>query len=145
MRKIPLTFRAGLTGLLLGTALLAAPAVARAESALSGLWYTQSGETQVRFAPCGKAICGTIAWLKTPRKDTSNPDAAKRDRSLVGTQLVYGLMPAGNGKWNGKLYNYENGKTYSGSLQLKGADKLELSGCVMGGLLCRSQTWSRAR
>lgn len=145
MRNRPSLHKTGLAGLALAVALLANGGAARADSTLSGLWYTQSGETQVRFAPCGKAVCGTIAWLKTPRNDTNNPDAAKRNRSLVGQRLVYGLTSSGTGRWSGKLYNFENGKTYSGTLQMKGQNKLELSGCVMGGLLCRSQTWSRAR
>ncbi|WP_334176904.1 DUF2147 domain-containing protein [Pseudoxanthobacter sp.] len=122
--------------------LLAAGGLARA-SALDGTWLTESHETQVRFAPCGAAECGTIVWLKQPRNDAANPDAGKRSRPLIGTVFVYDLKPDGAQRWSGRLYNFENGKTYDGSLELKDANALKLSGCMLGGLLCRSQTWTR--
>lgn len=126
-------------------ALLSAPARAEAPggASLDGTWLTESHETQVRFAPCGTSQCGTIVWMKQPHADTANPDAAKRSRSLVGTVFVYDLKPDGAKHWSGQLYNFENGKTYSGTLEMKEAGVLKLSGCVLGGLICRSQTWTR--
>ncbi len=35
-----------------------------------------------------------------------------------------------------------NGKTYAGKGTLSG-DTLKMKGCVLGGLICESQTWSR--
>jgi len=40
------------------------------------------------------------------------------------------------------LLNTEDGKTYSGKAKVTSA-RLELSGCVLGGLICRSQTWTK--
>lgn len=57
-----------------------------------------------------------------------------------------GMTPTGNaGVWKGKVYNAEDGKTYSGRMTLEGANKLSLKGCVLGGLICRGETWSRVR
>lgn len=108
-----------------------------------GTWLSQSGATKVRIAPCGSSYCGTITWVKGPEtKDVKNPDAAKRDRPLVGIQLIYGMIPDGDA-YQGKLYDYTSGKTYSGKLKTDGGSQLKLSGCVLGGLICRSETWSR--
>lgn len=120
---------------------LASPACA---DELAGTWLSQSGETRIRIAPCGGSYCGTIVWTRRGGTDEKNPDAAKRSRSLVGVQMMYGVKPVGGGAYAGSLYNYTDGKTYSGKMRPKGASALELSGCVLGGMICRSQTWTRA-
>lgn len=108
----------------------------------TGTWLTASGETRVRIAPCGASVCGTIVWVKnTGAKDENNPNAALKNRSLVGINMIQ-MKPAGGGKWSGTLYNPQDGKTYSGSLTVQGANSLSLSGCVAG-IFCRSQNWTR--
>jgi uncharacterized protein (DUF2147 family) len=42
------------------------------------------------------------------------------------------------------VYNAEDGKTYSGSLTLQDGNTIKLEGCVLGGLICKAQTWKRA-
>jgi len=39
----------------------------------------------------------------------------------------------------------EEGKTVSGNLVLKDANTLRVEGCLLGGLLCRSEIWTRAK
>lgn len=131
----------------LGAALAASLMTATMAAAASpdGKWLTESGKTQVQIAPCGGNLCGTIIWQKTPMKDKKNPDAAKRNRDLVGTRMLYGLAPNGDNAWKGKLYNFENGKTYTGKMELTDANTLKLSGCIMGGVICKSQTWRRTK
>lgn len=128
---------------LLGAALLGVAMPAAAADDVVGTWLTEGGRAQVRMAPCGTARCGTVIWTKAPRKDANNPTASLRDRDLVGVQLVSDAKPAGEG-WAGSLYNPEDGRTYSGTMKLRGAS-LDVSGCVLGGLICRTQTWTRAR
>jgi uncharacterized protein (DUF2147 family) len=120
-------------GMLCGTAFAGDP---------TGTWLSQSGETKVRIAPCGGEFCGTIVWTKGGGKDEKNPDPALRGRALAGVQMIFGMKPSGSG-YAGRLYNYADGKTYSGKLKTVGDDKLQLSGCVMG-VFCKRQTWTRA-
>ena len=108
-----------------------------------GVWLRDNGNSKVRIASCGEALCGTIAWEKNPRNDVNNPDESKRARPLVGTQIFFNMKPAGEGRWNGSAYNPEDGKTYSGSMILSG-DTLTTKGCVLGGLICKSVDWSRS-
>jgi uncharacterized protein (DUF2147 family) len=121
--------------------LVAAGAPALAQDP-SGTWLSQSGDTRVRIARCGTAYCGTIVAVRSNLKDENNPNPALRTRSLVELQMISGLQAAGEGAWSGSLYNYTDGKTYSGKMRLVSPTALELSGCVMG-VICRSQTWSR--
>jgi len=117
----------------------------------NGTWLTQTGGSRIRMADCGGALCGTIIWLKEPndpetgkpKTDKNNSDSAKRSRPLLGVQIVLGMKPAGAGKWTGQVYNAEDGKTYSGNLTWSGGDSLQLQGCALGGLVCKSQTWTK--
>ena len=130
--------------------MLASAQSARAEEPL-GNWLTQGGNSRIKIADCGGALCGTIAWLKEPndpdtgkpKTDKNNSDAAKRSRPLIGVQIVLGMKPAGEGKWAGQVYNAEDGKTYSGNLTFTGGNSLQLQGCALGGLVCKGQTWTK--
>ena len=118
----------------------------------SGTWLTESGKSQVRLAPCGEALCGRIQWLKEPndpatgkpKRDVRNPDPGKRDRPIVGVEILKGMKPGeAPDQWAGDVYNAEDGKTYQARLILQDARTLQLKGCVLGGLICKSQAWSR--
>jgi uncharacterized protein (DUF2147 family) len=117
----------------------------------TGTWLTEGGKSRIKIADCGGALCGTIVWLKEPndeagkpKTDKNNPDAARKAKPLIGTQIVLGMKPSGANKWAGQVYNAEDGKTYSGNITLNGDSALQLQGCALGGLLCKSQTWTRA-
>lgn len=130
-------------GLTMAAAAVATPALA---ADATGTWMRPSGTSQIRISSCGSALCGQLVWLKDKsKKDVKNPDAAKRSRSLLGVRTVYDMKPNGNGEWKGKVYNAEDGKTYSGKMELTAPNKLKLSGCVMGGLICKGETWNRVK
>lgn len=109
----------------------------------SGTWLRENGNSRVRFAACGSALCGTIVWLKNPDVDKHNPNEAERSRSLVGVKVFFDMVPNGANKWAGKAYNPEDGRIYSGYMTLEG-DHLTTQGCVLGGIICKSVNWSRA-
>ena len=64
--------------------------------------------------------------------DTENPNAAKRKRPLMGLQVMVGMRRVGTDQWTGQLYNADDGKTYTGTLVLTGANSLKVEGCVTG-------------
>jgi uncharacterized protein (DUF2147 family) len=117
----------------------------------AGMWLTENGRSRVRVAACGAALCGTVVWLAEPedpqtgkpKLDKNNADATKRTRPLVGVAILLGAKPAGPNKWTGQVYNAEDGKTYNGTLTEVSPTSLKLEGCVLGGLICKSQQWTR--
>ncbi|NNM73323.1 DUF2147 domain-containing protein [Enterovirga aerilata] len=111
---------------------------------VTGTWLTEGGRSQVRVAPCGTARCGTIVWTPAGAKDVNNPDPARRSNALVGLQMIRGARPTADG-WTGELYNPLDGRTYTGRMRLISPAQLELSGCVLAGLICKSQIWTRLR
>jgi len=99
-------------------------------------------------------LCGDIVSLKNPKDpktgrpwtDINNVDPIKRARPLIGVRIVLDLtLSDAPNKWRGQVYNADDGRTYSGYLTMSGPDALELKGCVLGGIICRSETWTRAR
>lgn len=124
---------------------LAPPAPAMAQNQdPSGTYLSESGETRVRIAKCGAAYCGTIVAVQGEAKDVNNSDPALRGRNLVGVRMISDIRPSGEG-FTGQLYNYKDGKTYTGKMSFAGGNAMKLSGCVLGGLICRSQTWTKVR
>ena len=138
------TIAAVMLGVSLGTSLAADP---------NGTWHTEEGKATVHIAACGPALCGTIVSLKDandpdtgkPRTDKNNADASLRSRPMIGVQVVLGMKPTGTAnKWSGQVYNAEDGKTYTGNLTLQDANTIKLEGCILGGLVCKAATWTRA-
>jgi uncharacterized protein (DUF2147 family) len=114
---------------------LALAASARVASAgdVLGEWARDDGKGQVRFSPCGGAVCGAITWVKDPNSP-----------GKVGQRVFFDMKPAGDNAWAGSAFNPEDGRTYSGKMTLTG-DHLSTAGCVFGGLVCKTVEWSRAR
>jgi uncharacterized protein (DUF2147 family) len=109
----------------------------------AGTWLSENGEVQVRMAECGAADCGTIGSSRRFKTDANNPDISLRSRPLVGIRMIWDLTPSSDGSWTGSLYNPQDGRIYSGRVRVTAPNSLELSGCVLGGLICQSQVWTR--
>ena len=124
-----------------GLVLLTIPAQAQPADP-SGTYLSETGETRVRIARCGAAYCGTIISTQGEAKDVNNPDPKLKGRNLVGIQMISNIQPTADG-FTGQLYNYKDGKTYNGKMSFAGGKAMQLSGCVLGGLICRSQTWAK--
>ncbi|PIE13017.1 MAG: imidazoleglycerol-phosphate dehydratase [Rhodobacterales bacterium] len=110
---------------------------AAAADPVLGTWKTQTDDgayAHVKMTKCGSNVCGTIV-------KTFNFGGEYNSKNK-GKQLVRNMKPGGDGSYSGKVWRPSNGKVYIGKMQLSG-NKLKLKGCVAGGLLCSSQTWSR--
>ncbi len=118
--------------LLAGLALAASASFALAGDVL-GEWARDDGKAKVRFAPCGGAVCGAITW--------------KRDANAngnIGQRVFFDMKPSGDNAWAGSAFNPEDGRNYSAKMTLAG-DHLTTAGCVFGGLICKTEEWTRAR
>ena len=134
-----------------GIAALAVLALAGAATASPvGLWRAKDGG-QIRVATCGKALCGFVVTThpkidpKTgrPPVDKHNPDPARRNRSLVGMQILFGMTPSAPGVWSGQLYNDDDGRTYDGKIKELGPRQIRIEGCA--GALCGGEELTRLK
>ncbi|GEP10284.1 DUF2147 domain-containing protein [Methylobacterium gnaphalii] len=142
-----------ITGALTGLALVALPSLAQAAPRdPSGVWLTEDGKARIRVEKCGPQntnICGYAVWLKVPlndegkpRVDFRNPDPKKQTRPSLGHQMIMGLKPNADGRYEGKIYNAENGKFYDVTIWSEAQGELNVKGCMLG-FLCGSQTWEQ--
>jgi uncharacterized protein (DUF2147 family) len=122
-------FRLGTTAAAAFAAVVAFSAPGLAQDA-TGVWQRDTGESRVRIGPCGAALCGNIIWLK------SADGPAK-----IGQRVFFDMKPNGANAWSGQAFNPEDGKNYTGKMTLSG-NKLTTSGCTLGGLVCRSVSWT---
>lgn len=133
--------------LILVAALAADAGTVRAQTTPLGDWLSAGAAAVVKIAPCVSgegALCGRIVWLWDPSMptDSRNSDPALRSRPLVGLELLRGFRAGAPGEWTGgRIYNPEDGDTYSATLRLRDATTLDVRGCVM--FICRSQIWRR--
>ncbi|MGE7469270.1 DUF2147 domain-containing protein [Bosea sp. NPDC003192] len=123
--------------------LVALPALADPMSDVVGRWRDSDGESEIAISRCGSALCGKIVWLKEARFDIFNPNEGLRKRSLIGLQVLSGFKPAAKGGLEGEGYNPADGKMYRTTLELTSSQSLVVRGCVLGGLICDDDTWSR--
>jgi uncharacterized protein (DUF2147 family) len=122
--------------------LVATPALAASPK---GDWFVGDKSAIIHIDACGNALCGTVAWKnKQGGVDENNPDPAKRNRPIIGLPILLGMKPANDGRWEGEVYNPENGKTYTSRMWLKSDDMLRIEGCVLG-FLCGGQDWTRTK
>ncbi|MBB2970178.1 DUF2147 domain-containing protein [Mesorhizobium sp. RMAD-H1] len=105
-------------------ALTLAATPALAEEPIVGSWKRPNG-TVIKYEPCGGAdtYCGTVMTGQYKGKSIG---------SMSGT----------GGAYKGKVNKLDEGKTYTGKASVKG-NTLSLSGCVMGGLICKSESLAR--
>jgi uncharacterized protein (DUF2147 family) len=110
-----------------------------------GDWLVRDGYANIRIDNCGGKLWGIVAWEKEPGKDTENPDPAKKNRPTLGIPILMGLTPTKPNKWEGEIYNSQNGKMYSANVSVIDENTLELEGCLYPNFLCLAQKWTRVR
>ena len=124
-------------------ALAAAPKAKASPTSPVGEWLVEDGKSQIRIEECGANLCGYVSVAKKPNeKDRNNPNPSLRGRSVVGMPILLDMKPSGN-RWNGRIYNAQDGRTYTGIISLKNGNTLRVQGCAFGGMICGGQNWSR--
>ena len=126
---------------LLSTALLLSAAPALAADPI-GEWLVKDGTARIKIDNCGDGLWGVVAWEKEPGVDENNPDPSKRSRPTLGMPVLLDMKSTEPGKWDGDVYNAENGKTYTSHISLVSPDVLRIEGCVLG-FLCGGENWTR--
>jgi uncharacterized protein (DUF2147 family) len=108
-----------------------------------GEWLVKDGGAQIRIEPCADALWGVISWTRDAAVDSNNPDPVKRTRPILGVPILRGMKAVSANKWEGEVYNAQNGKMYNANITLVSDDVLKIQGCVLGGLFCGGESWTR--
>ena len=118
-------------------ALAMIPAAANAAPP-KGVWTNPKKNVRVTFQRCGDAMCGKVIWASAEAQE-------KAGSPLVGTMLFEDFVEEGPGEWSGSVFVPDIGQSVSGTIRQMDANTLVGEGCVIAGLGCKSQTWTRLR
>lgn len=96
----------------------------------------------VRIHPCGKGRCGTVVWAN----DKAKADSARGGtRYLVGTELFREFREVSPKVWKGKVFVPDVNKVFTGTGTIKDQNTIVARGCLIAGMGCKSQIWTRVR
>jgi uncharacterized protein (DUF2147 family) len=108
-----------------------------------GEWLVTDGYANIRIEKCGDQYWGVVSWEQQPGTDTNNPDPNKRNRPTLGMPVLLAMKATQPNRWDGQIYNSENGKTYTGNISLASPDVLRVEGCLL--IFCGGQDWTRVK
>lgn len=118
---------------------------------ITGLWLTAQKGSIVEFVKSGDEYIGKVAWSRTakdkagrPLKDVKNPDKAKRNNTIVGSDMITGLKynPKTDTYEGGKIYQAQTGRSYNCKITLnKEKNVMKIVGGV--GFISKTLTWTR--
>jgi hypothetical protein len=97
---------------------------------------------RIKIADCDGRLWGVVAWEAQPGIDKKNPDPNLRSRPTLGMPILLGMTPSKTNQWDGKIYNSEDGHTYSANISLLDPNTLRVQGCFLG-FLCGGENWTR--
>ncbi|HEY9012762.1 MAG TPA: DUF2147 domain-containing protein [Devosia sp.] len=143
----------------IGTAFALASGSASAAALIEGVWQTPD-QAQMTIEQCEAGLCGKLSKIVITEQhskqygvqaesirieditDVFNKDPQKRDRPMLGLQIL--TLKATDNPWRfeGEIYNPQDGNTYTGEIKVRDADSIVLKGCALY-VLCQEQTWTR--
>lgn len=128
-------------------------------SPVEGVWRAQL-ESEVTIQVCELGYCGFLTRIVVPSEglsaeelaaaqamspeqffDYRNENPELRNRPMQDLHLLT-LRPGNKPTiFDGEIYNPQDGKTYSGYVELTGPDSMRLNGCVLYNVICRGEDW----
>ena len=116
------------------------PASLSAQAALEGRWKNPKGSVVVEIEPCGNAYCGTVVDASAKAKAGARKGGTA---SLIGTRILSDVRPNGKGAYKGRAFEPKRNIRAPAIIRVVGPSTLLVKGCVIGGLLCKEQRWTR--
>ncbi|MCW3836606.1 DUF2147 domain-containing protein [Sphingomonas canadensis] len=120
-------------------ALLGAAAPPPAQG-LEGNWRNTKNSIHLKVQACGPALCGTVTWAADKQREKARKGSG---RDLLGAQLLTGLKRARDGSWQGKVFLPAANVHGTATVRQVNDSTIEVSGCTLMGLLCKTQHWHR--
>lgn len=126
--------------------ILAASPVLAADATLAdrtyGTWRNPKDSVHIEARSCGDRMCGVVVWAN----DKAKADARRGGTdNLIGQQLFQDFEEREDGRWKGKVFVPDINKTFHGTVTVIDPDTLEGKGCLIGGIGCKSQVWTRLK
>lgn len=109
----------------------------------TGEWLVAKQYARIKIVDCDGRLWGVVAWEAEPGTDNKNPDPNLRGRPTLGMPILLGMQPSSKpNRWEGEIYNSQDGHTYSANISLVDPGTLRVQGCFLG-FLCGGENWTR--
>ena len=118
----------------------AVPVTASAQAALEGQWRNPKGSVVVKIEPCGNAYCGIVIDASEKAKAGARKGGTS---NLIGTRILSDVRPNGSGTYRGRAFEPKRNIRAPATIRVVGPSTLVVKGCLIGGLLCKEQRWTR--
>jgi len=118
------------------------PAASQAATVpIEGRWQNPKDTVIINVAPCGEATwCGDVTWASQEAAAEARQSGTP---SLVGARLLTGLKPDGKGGYTGRVFLPKRKMHATANVRTAGADTIIVKGCLIAGMLCKEQRWTR--
>jgi uncharacterized protein (DUF2147 family) len=113
---------------------------AASQATAFGTWVNTCGTVRVRTGGCGGKLCGWIVWAAMEAAQDARDSGVDK---LIGTELLEDYQQSPSGTWAGQVFVPDLGRKFLSTIVPVNADTLKISGCIFGGLICKSQIWRR--
>ncbi|MFL6720983.1 MAG: DUF2147 domain-containing protein [Sphingomonas sp.] len=128
------------TAAALALALAASPAAAQSPGTIEGHWTNPKHSTLVHVTRCGGgAYCAIV--LKASAKAQANARKGGT-KNFIGTEILH-VSPAGDGLFKGKAFDPESNMHVPATVRFVGPTTIEIQGCALFGLICKTQRWTK--
>ena len=136
----PLRWLVALAGALMVATPIAAQAGGGGALPVASEWRNPRDTVRIRLTPCGQdRMCGIVTWAS----DKAKADARRGGtEQLVGANLFRDFRRVAPGQYKGRVFVPDLNRTFSGHMQIKG-DSMIGKGCILAGLICKQQVWTR--
>ena len=121
-----------------GVLVAATPALAASQ--LQGSWTNPARSVTVRIGPCGGVLCGRVTAASPHARETAADGGTDR---LVGTELISDIEQTGPDSWSAEIFVPDRNVHSNGEISLEGRNYMSVRGCMIGGLVCKEQRWTR--
>ncbi len=106
-----------------------------------GVWENPNGTVKVVTLKCGVEVCGFVEW--------ANDEAIKDAREggtprLIGIKLLKDYRQTAPNHWQGRVFVPDESSSYFSKIAQINPNAIKISGCLLGGWICKSQIWHRA-
>lgn len=99
------------------------------------------GSVKVETSVCGGKLCGWVVWANAEAMQDARDSGVP---NLIGTELLRDYRQTDANRWQGRVFVPDMGRTFYSTITRLDANAFRISGCVLGGLVCKSQIWHRA-
>lgn len=130
---------------LAGALMVATPIAAQAGAGGGALpvaseWRNPRNTVRIRLTPCGEdRMCGIVTWASDKAKADARRGGTEK---LVGANLFRDFRQVAPGQYKGRVFVPDLNRTFSGHMQIQG-DSMIGKGCILAGLICKQQVWTR--